>query len=72
MFDNRKRRLAMEALMLGTLIVRGVQLGDEIHRLYKAHKPKHALGFAQAERKLWYDVSRLRPRSSNRRSRSSL
>jgi hypothetical protein len=69
---NPKRRMAMEALMLGTLIVRGVQLGDEIHRLYKAHKPKHALGFAQDERKRWYDVSRLRTQSRSRRARSSL
>lgn len=46
-----KRRLVVEALMIGTLIVRGVQLGDEIHRLYKFHKPKRSMGFAPAERK---------------------
>jgi hypothetical protein len=49
-----KRHIAMEALMIGTLIVRGIQLGDEIHRLYKVHKPKRALGFAQTEHKRWF------------------
>jgi hypothetical protein len=65
---NSKRRMAMEALMVGTLIVRGIHLGGEIHRLYKVYKPKPAIGFAQAERKRRYDVSRLRPRSRSRRS----
>lgn len=62
---NSKRRMAMEALMVGTLIVRGIQLGDEIHRLYKVHKPKRAMGFAP-DQKRWYDISRLRARSRDR------
>jgi hypothetical protein len=46
----QKKRLAAEALMIGTLIVRGVQLGDELKRLYKVHKPKKAIGFVRTER----------------------
>lgn len=44
-----KRRVAIEALMIGTMIARAIQLADELHRLYKFHKPKHALGFAQSQ-----------------------
>jgi hypothetical protein len=50
----QKKRIAAEAVMIGTLIVRGIQLGDEIKRLYKVHKPKGSFGFAQPERKRWY------------------
>ena len=46
----QKKRLAAEALMVGTLIVRGVQLGDELRRLYKVHKRKGSVGFVRTDR----------------------
>lgn len=48
----QKKRLATEALMYGTLLVRGIQLADEAKRLYKTHKPKH-VGFAPPQRR-WF------------------
>lgn len=48
----QKKRLAVEALTYGTLIVRAIQLADEAHRLYKTHKPKH-IGFAPPHRR-WF------------------
>lgn len=47
-----KKRLVVEALTYGTLIVRGVQLADEAKRLYKTHKPK-PMGFAPPQRR-WF------------------
>lgn len=64
----RSKRLLTEVLMYATLVIKGVQLGDEIKRLYKVHQPKGPIGFVRPERKRWYDVSRLRPRSRNRRA----
>lgn len=51
----QKKRLATEALVYGTLIVRAVQLADEAHRLYKTHKPK-PMGFAPPRRR-WFKRS---------------
>jgi hypothetical protein len=48
----KKKRLATEVLMYGTLIVRGIQLGDEVKRLYKVHKPRQT-GFAP-QRRRWF------------------
>lgn len=48
----QRKRLVVEALTYGTLIVRGIQLADEAKRLYKAHKPK-PMGFAPPRRR-WF------------------
>ena len=47
-----KKRIIIEALTYGTLLVRAVQLADEAHRLYKTHKPK-PMGFAPPRRR-WF------------------
>jgi len=50
----KSKRLLTELLMYATLIIRGVQLGDEIKRLYVIHKPKGPVGFVRPERSRWY------------------
>jgi hypothetical protein len=47
-----KKRLVVEALTYGTMIVRAIQLADEGKRLYRAHKPK-PMGFAPPKRR-WF------------------
>jgi hypothetical protein len=50
----RSKRLAFEALTIVALIIRGVQMVDEVKRLYTVHKPKGYLGFVRPERKRWF------------------
>jgi hypothetical protein len=56
-----RRRFLVEALMIGTMIVRAIRLGDEIHWLYKVHKPKRAVGFTQPDRQRRFRSRRSRP-----------
>ena len=53
----KSKRLLTEVLMYATLIIKGVQLGDEIKRLYVTHKPKGHIGFVRPERKPWFKRS---------------
>jgi hypothetical protein len=50
----RSKRILIEALTYATIVIRGVQLGDELRRLYKVHKPKGTIGFVRSEPKRWF------------------
>lgn len=47
-----KKRLMIEALTYGSLIIQGIRMVEDGRRIYKGHKPK-SLGFAPPQRKRW-------------------